>query len=360
MAYKAATAQWLLDQDAWDLAVVGFCETHPASHYLWPAGADSVETGDPAAFGPLRNVYRALDTAIGALRERLPADAVLMVTSGDGVRPNRCGWHLLPAVLERLGYTSSNRPSAAAADAPPPSPAQAARGRLIAAVKRNVAAVLPWRLRDRIGVWLQMSGIDWSKTRAFTLPTDLEGCIRINLRGREPHGIVEPGAEYAALCEEIRGRLEELVNPATGAPAVRKVWIRDQVFPGPKQEELPDVLVSWNDEASLTALQSPRFGEVAGVNPDVRSGTHSASGFLLAAGPAVPAGIRGRGRLTDVAPTVLALLGSTRDRDLDGRPLDALTQAPTPAGGASAPAESPAPENPPGPPGGAQKARSGR
>ena len=49
VSYKQRSAAWLLERGDWDLAVVGFCETHPAGHYLWPAGVDSVAAGDPAA-----------------------------------------------------------------------------------------------------------------------------------------------------------------------------------------------------------------------------------------------------------------------------------------------------------------------
>jgi predicted AlkP superfamily phosphohydrolase/phosphomutase len=183
-------------------------------------------------------------------------------------------------------------------------------------------------VRDRLGVWVQTRSIDWSRTRAFTLPTDLEGCIRINVKGREPHGIVEPGVEYTDLCDEIRGRLEELVNPATRAPAVRRVWIRNRIFSGPRQEELPDLIVTWNDEAPVVAVRSPRVGLVEAVNPDGRPGTHSTSGFLVAAGPGIPQGCRGHGHLTDVAPTVMDLLALTRPRHLDGKPLESLARTP--------------------------------
>lgn len=333
VAYTRTTAQWLLDDEPWDLAVVGFCETHAAGHYLWPAGAASVETRGDADFAALFNVYRAIDTAIGALRDRLPSDAAMLVVSGDGVRPNHCGWHLLPGVMERLGYVTSRRPASTAALGGPtgavpsrPSWLQAMR----ASARRQVSNLLPWRVRDRIGIWMQTSGIDWSRTRAFTLQTDLEGCIRINLKGREPHGIVEPGAEYDALCDEIRARLEELVDPVSGAPAVRHVWIRNKVFPGPRQEELPDLMVTWNDEAPIVALRSPRFGTIEGVNPDPRTGTHSIDGFLMAAGPSFARGGRGTGRLADVAPTVLRLLGSAHAHHLDGTPLAGPAELPGP------------------------------
>lgn len=326
--YKRLTAHWLLENDEWDLAVIGFCETHPAGHYLWPEGVSAVDAAEEGAFDPLLNIYTAIDRGVGALRESLPPDAVLIVVSGDGVRPNRCGWHLLPIALERLGYTSSTRGSTVQPQRPP-SLLRGVQHHVTAEAKRRIAASLPWRVRDRLGIWLQTASVDWSRTRAFTLPTDLEGCIRINLKGREPHGIVEPGAEYNDLCDEIRARLEELVNPATDAPAVRRVWLRNHVFPGPQQEELPDLIVTWDDEAPIVALRSPRIGVIEGKNPDPRPGTHSVSGFLVAAGPGIPSGCHSHGHLIDVAPTVLAFLGMRRAPDLDGKPLESLVPAST-------------------------------
>ena len=198
------------------------------------------------------------------------------------------------------------------------------KGLLSAKTRRRIADLLPWWLRDQLGAQEQAANIDWSKTRAFTLPTDLEGCIRINLKGREPQGIVEPGREYSELCEEIRARLLELTNPAKGTPAVRRVWLRNEVFPGERQEQLPDLIVTWNDEAPFKSLASPRFGSIEGDNADPRPGTHSPYGFLLAAGVGIPSGIQGSGRLVDVAPTAMKLLGLTLPANLDGVPLSAV------------------------------------
>jgi predicted AlkP superfamily phosphohydrolase/phosphomutase len=326
--HKYLTANWLLAQHEWDLAVIGFCETHPAGHYLWPAGADAVDRADDPLFEPLFQVYAAIDQALGALRAGLSGDTAVIVVSGDGVRPNRCGWHLLPAVLERLGYLHSDR---SPRDGQPCTSAPPLLGRaknlLPARAKHWIAGNLPWRLRDRLGARLQAAEIDWSQSRAFTLPTDLEGCIRINLKGREPQGIVEPGAQYADLCREIRARLEELSNPAHGGRAVRQVWIRNEIFYGDRREHLPDLIVTWDDTLPVTALASPRIGLVEGVNPDARPGTHSPDGFLIAAGPGIPRGQQGSGRLIDVAPTMLHLLGLRPPPGMDGRFLPALAPA---------------------------------
>jgi predicted AlkP superfamily phosphohydrolase/phosphomutase len=188
-----------------------------------------------------------------------------------------------------------------------------------ASARRFVTESLPWRLRDRLGVWLQTRHVDWARTRAFALPTDLEGCIRLNVAGREPYGIVQPGAHYRAVCEEIRQRLEELENPDTGRP---------------RREQLPDVIVTWNDAASLEAVASGRVGVIRSTSPDPRTGTHSTSGFALACSPGMASGTEARGRLVDIAPTVLALLGLDVGPQFDGRPLSALVGAHvhTPAG----------------------------
>src|SRR4030095_9331185 len=185
--YKATTARWLLDRDEWDLAVIGLCETHPGGHYLWPHGVHSAGAAEDALFEPLYHVYAAVSEAIGLLREWVgPADTIMAV-SGDGVRPNRCGWHLLPQILSRLGFTDPGGPAAAEHPARP-SLVGRVHGLVPQSARQLVTASLPWRVRDRLGVWLQMRSVDWSQTRAFTLPTDLEGCIRLNVKGREPRG----------------------------------------------------------------------------------------------------------------------------------------------------------------------------
>ena len=327
--YKRTTAQWLLKQDTWDLAVIGFCETHPAGHYLWPATADAFDSADAVLFQSLFNVYAAIDRELGALCASLPDDVTVLVVSGDGVRPNHCGWHLLPAVLERLGYTCAPSGGTTEQNAIPRTSVLGRVKRLLPVrARRWIADSLPWWLRDQLGAQLQAATIDWSQTRAFTLPSDLEGCIRINLKGREPQGIVEPGIQYTELCQEIRESLEALINPATGTSAVRHVWLRDEVFPGSLQDHLPDLIVTWQDEAPIVALASPRLGLVEETSPDLRTGTHSPSGFLLATGAGIPQGHQDQGHLLDVAPTVLHLLGleSTR-HSIDGRPLPMLTSA---------------------------------
>ena len=318
--HKRASFEWLLAASPWDVAITVFGETHPAGHYLWPRGILAYSVKDDARFESLRRVYVELDRALGSIRAALPKDATLLVLSGDGVTVNHCGWYLVPDVLDRLGYSAAPEPAGGEGQPRKGLSLGRVKDMMPQGARRWIADHLPWWLRDRIGASMRAAQIDWSRTRAFALPTDLEGCIRINLEGREPHGIVKP-AEYPGLCREIAERLTELVNPATGERAVRKVWLRDEVFPGPAREYLPDIVVAWNNAAPIRALSSARLGTVERESPDPRTGTHSWRGFCLAQGAGFARGGAGSARLEDVAPTVLGLVGATA-AGMDGAALE--------------------------------------
>jgi predicted AlkP superfamily phosphohydrolase/phosphomutase len=163
---------------------------------------------------------------------------------------------------------------------------------------------------------------DWSRTKAFTLPADLEGCIRINLRGREPEGIIEPGGQYEDVCSELTEALEKLINPATGRPAVRHVWRIDRLFPGDRRDHLPDLTVIWNDEAEIGEVYSDRLGLVREAPNDPRTGTHYPRGFMAVRGPRSRTRKIHGGHIADIAPTLLTHLGINPPPAMDGRPLE--------------------------------------
>ncbi len=320
--YKRRSLEWLMGHDGWDLTVVGFCETHPAGHYLWPAGAKLADDADSPRFASIYNVYKAVDQAVGQIAGLVGRDTTVMVLSGDGVRINYCGWHLLGGMLEKLGFMNAGATQQSGSGSRGRgSMLSRARRMMPPGAKRWVADHLPWWLRDRIGAHANAAETDWSSTKAFPLPTDLEGCVRINLKGREPAGIVEPGAEYEDVCRQLRHDLLELVNPVNDQPAVQNVWLRNEVFPGSRKEHLPDLIINWTGDAEFNALVSPRAGRVEGASPDPRTGTHSPEAFLLAWGAGATAGTRGNARLVDTAPTIMNLLGLGSHGQMEGIPL---------------------------------------
>ncbi|QDU86088.1 Type I phosphodiesterase / nucleotide pyrophosphatase [Planctomycetes bacterium Pla163] len=90
------------------------------------------------------------------------------------------------------------------------------------------------------GDWFE--NVDWSRTKAFTL--GLTG-IFINRKGREAKGIVAPGPEMESLCREIQGKLQALVDPATGQTAVLEASITKEIHGGPYADLAPEILVGY-------------------------------------------------------------------------------------------------------------------
>jgi len=188
-----------------------------------------------------------------------------------------------------------------------------------------VANVLPDALALELTARLELRGMDWSRTRAFTVPADNQGYVRLNLHGRERDGVVDP-AEADALCEEIAAGLSTFTDP-DGAPAVRSFDRTAESFGrGGRSDRLPDLVVHWSDRPAtrLAEVTSPRFGRVrrrGGASG--RAGNHTPGD---AWGLTVPAGARHATpprppRLVDVASTVWSLLAGDGEGAGAGEPL---------------------------------------
>jgi predicted AlkP superfamily phosphohydrolase/phosphomutase len=326
---KGAAARWLCEYQRADVFFTVFGETHAAGHYCWESALS-----DPDARlsgSPMLTVYQEIDRAIERVATAAGRDGTVIVLSGDSVVPNRAGWHLLPGVLERLGFLASPQsgPAEGTKDRAPRGfdPVKALRDLLPKDFRKDLARMLPTAVRDRLAKRIDAANIDWSRTRAYTLPTDLEGYVRVNLRGREPLGIVEPGAEYARVISELETELSCLRDPRTGRAIVRDVLRVDDEFPGDRRGWLPDLVVRWDSSAPIDAATSDRVGTLTLPSPDPRPGTHAGPGFVLAAGPGIPAsGVLQGGHIFDFAPTLLARLGVAVPRHMGGRVWSEWTQ----------------------------------
>jgi predicted AlkP superfamily phosphohydrolase/phosphomutase len=163
--------------------------------------------------------------------------------------------------------------------------------------------------------------IDWSRTQAISGSPATEG-IFVNLKGREPQGIVEPGAPYEALRERLITELAALRDPETGKPIVRAIYRREALYEGPFLDQLPDVVFDLGDGPYL-ASDAPTAAQILEPLPKgFLQGRHRSTGIFVATGPGIREGAQMEGaRIVDVAPTVLYALGLPIPEDMDGRPL---------------------------------------
>ena len=87
-------------------------------------------------------------------------------------------------------------------------------------------------------------GVDWSKTYAYAVGL---GGIYLNLKGRERGGIVELGsAEPERVCRAIQEGLANFADQKAGAPAIRSVSRKEQIYSGPYMTDAPDLLVNFH------------------------------------------------------------------------------------------------------------------
>ncbi|HQX80547.1 MAG TPA: alkaline phosphatase family protein [Vicinamibacterales bacterium] len=303
--HKTTLAEELMARERWDLFLLVYKEAHCAGHQCWHLvdpmhPAYSRDVAERLA-DPLLRIYQALDRAVGQLRERLSPDTLLIVFSDLDMGPNYTAEHILDDVLIALEKTLW-----------PPS--------------------TRWRRWYEKAMRLKNPSLPRHAFRpAFQLEhNEISGAVRLNVRGREPFGVINPGAELEAYCTRLTAELMRLVNPATGGPIVGEVIRCDRLYHGENTDKLPDLLVVWNRDAPIESAHSPALGSMPPRPSGLRTGNHLHNGFCLAVGPGLAKGAAFDASITDLGPTVAHRLGVTLPR-VDGRPIPELVGSSIPA-----------------------------
>jgi predicted dehydrogenase/predicted AlkP superfamily phosphohydrolase/phosphomutase len=342
VAKKTQVVKWLMDKENWDFFLVVFGESHPAGHYFWHYHDESyiAHSKDKPGLSALRDVYTALDDAIGELVQSAGKDTTVILTSGDGMGPNYSGSHLLGDLLSQMKLFNHIPVGANGAAGNVGAKANAdlmstVRNMVPKSVRVAVSrSLLPRSVNEKLSLRWKTAGISWQHTRAFLIENANEGYIRINLKGREPEGIVEPGKEYEELCEELYRTLNDASNPGNGERAAHTVYKTDDIYHGPCRSHMPDIIINWNDDAKLTTeLLTESYGVVRSEQPGYAvapyyTGNHRPIAFITSVGPQVPQGkILDGTSILDLAPTILTHFGITSPEYMEGRVLNELSSA---------------------------------
>lgn len=308
----------LLGEDRFELLWVNFSAAHKAGHHFWDA-ADLVdeplaEEAQVTLRDGLADVYVAVDAAMGRTLAALPDDADVIVFSPTGMGPNTSRADLLPgmldAVLTRNGRGRANGGTGVR------TPVWSLRSRVGPRARSLIARALPDRLVADITTRLYVRA-DWQRTRAVAVPGENKGYVRLNLRGREREGIVDP-AEADELMDVIAKGLLTFREADDRCPIVKVDRISELTGGGPYAEGLPDLVISWDSRVPVRPLRvsSVQHGEVAqgGVGSG-RSGNHTDDAWAIV----LPGASRVRElerpiRITDIGATACSLL----DADLTG------------------------------------------
>lgn len=333
---KLALARWILEREPWDLCAVYFGESDTASHHLWahhdPGSPRHPPGPSIAARTGLARTYEALDRAVGEL----------VAIAGDGVEITIVSDHGSGGASDKVLYL--NRALADAGllsfraghegasaisrikDLGMGALGPRARARLFDLAGR----ALPGRIESRA----RFGAIDLARSRAFSDELNYFPAIHLNLRGREPHGTVDP-RDVPALRREIERFAAALRDPWTGARVIDAVHAREELYTGPFVARAPDLLLelaldrggSWNLLPSGGAppgtgpFRRLAPGEHLGRKGRSLPGSHRPRGLYVAAGPRVRAAGEIDARIADATATLLARLDVRPGPELAGRVL---------------------------------------
>jgi predicted AlkP superfamily phosphohydrolase/phosphomutase len=291
-ARRGELAARLIGEHDPQLAVVVFAELHHASHLLWHtvdqddplyAARALPDVGDRA----LVDVFSAADAAIGQIVDRARPDARVTVFSLHGMRAAYGIPMLLHPLLVELGYAAPPRPGRM-------SPRDAGRT-AFAAAKRHAPdwARSAWRRSASLPLLNAVAGptairtYDWDRTRAFVMPHDQHGWVRINLAGREAAGIV-PASHYAGTCDELAAALLA-ARTRDGRPVIKRVLRLADDNGGRPPRYLPDLVAHWDDAAYDDPVHLASSEIVTRTDGRRLTGRHTFEGFLVTGGMTPPA-----------------------------------------------------------------------
>jgi predicted AlkP superfamily phosphohydrolase/phosphomutase len=316
---KGEMCRYLIDRDRFDLSLMIFAESHAANHQFWKYHPKNRDAGDKDCelTHAIRDVYKAIDAQIGLILKQFDNPNICIVSS-VGMEDDYPNAALADVFCRRLGFQASPEGGSY-----PLGPIDIARRLLPESVRIAITKRMPKEKRERLVSDQFRKGTDWSRTTAFSIPVSYTSFIRVNLKGREPRGTVEPGDEYTALVDRIVSELHKLTDPATGEPAVLSVKKTAEIFDCAPHECLPDIFVEWKPGSFMERVTHPQ-AELIQKKPEFfRRSDHSSFGFFALAGPSVKTrGKTGDIEVLDIAPTLLTLLGEPVPAVMTGRKLD--------------------------------------
>ncbi|HJT20596.1 MAG TPA: alkaline phosphatase family protein [Nitrospira sp.] len=319
----AELVETLLQREPFDLVWATLSAAHLGGHRFYDVARFSNELGlnsRPELATALVDIYEAVDEALGRIVQALPNGADVIVMSPSGMGPNNSRSHLLPAMLNAV---LTDRDPGTERRAAPGSSLWKIRAAVPTGIRSWIARMIPDRLALEIAARLELRDVRWGRTQAFMMPNDDAGYVRLNLRGREREGVVEP-KEADPLLDKIMEGLSTFRN-GDGTRVIQRMFRRSELgYPGPCEHQLPDLVVQWSERvvSPLAGVRSARFGEIPSPGWGTgRTGCHTGEAWALVVPGASKAALgTAAPHIQDIVPTICAAVGADRT-GLSGRPL---------------------------------------
>ena len=278
--WLGGACQQLLKENDWDLLYTQ-THCHDYVHHLFMRGYDPITTDEvpwsqEQCESYIERAYESADRMLGQVLACADDQTLVAVVSDHGATTWLTDVHIRDILIDSgLMVVESDTEAGT----------RASRSYRDLAKVRQMDA-----LRGRRVIWEQTKAVPQRACYVY-----------VNVKGRDPQGIVEPGAEYEAVRDQIIEAFYDYVDPVT--------------------KKRPFSLVLKREDARVLGLHGPRVGDIVYAMhpqyghehgqglPTGRFGRGSLEAVILLAGPGIKRGFKHEGMtgIQDVVPTLCYL-----------------------------------------------------
>ena len=267
----------------WDFFIMVTTGTDRVHHAFW---ADMDETHpdhkkDSRFKEAIRDYYKFIDREIGEIEKALGKEDAIVIMSDHGAGPMH-GFFNLNDWLVREGYM-----------------------RLLEKPEK------PTRFEE--------AKIDWKNTRVFCTGNYV-GRVFINLKGREPQGIVDQ-KDFDKLREEVREKILA-IKSERGEKMGSTVLKKEEIYSGKHVGMQPDLVVML-DGLRWGVNQMIGYNSVFSHTAEKgrNASNHYMHGMFLIYNSGAKPGKSRDIDLIDLMPTILKIMGAKIPADVEGKPI---------------------------------------
>ncbi|MBI5789568.1 MAG: alkaline phosphatase family protein [Candidatus Schekmanbacteria bacterium] len=339
--FRTMLSRYLQKKNKWDFFITVYTATDEVQHHFWHHmdkrhmlyNPDKARLYGSAIF----DVYQKCDQAVGELLTDADEDTTIVIMSDHGATINSLGVIYLPLWLHQLGLAKRMNILKDFIRSPSIKNGKNIFRRIKGMLYFQISSLLSDKSKQFLKRLLggkrsgfeavsefELSKYDWLQTRAYEAGPN----IRINLKGREIHGIVSPGEEYEKLRDYIIAKLHESRDMVTGKKIVTNVYKREDVYHGKHVEDAPDLIVDWAADFVIRGISCLNGNgehvkiKSLGLYRGLWSGEHSNYGIFIAKGPHIKKGNELKdAEIIDITPSLLYLMGLPIPEDMDGKVL---------------------------------------
>jgi len=339
---RTRTIEYLMRSKKWDIFLVDIMATDRISHSVYQLICPDGEKYTTSRARELRRMiegfYHSMDDIVGRIRKAAGEDCHFFVMSDHGFG-NMTGRFAINDWLMEKGYMRLKDQKRTTS----PSPKRKnlfkkiynAISRFnhrhnISPIIESVVKSLPGRMQRSIPDPLKLlteDDVDWGNTKVFYREF---GHLFINLKGREPEGIVDPDGASKLMKELVRDLDRDVAKHFNGPGRFRYFFGKD-IYSGKYKEFAPDIYFDFD---GILYNIDTRVGHEENFEPmpDWMKGNHRQDGIFIFDHPDAKAGKVEGLNLIDLAPTILHIFDQEIPENIDGRCLKSIFRDDSPTG----------------------------